>query len=227
MYVRKLNIKIISWLTFLMFTSGYTNCIALFYCGLPLYHHTGNITNIAIALNNHENEMLPLLIGAILSFFISGVISGMTFYKKHVGFSKTFGIMVIIQSILYIIINFFFTSKTVLIISTAFIAGAQNALLTRYNGITTRTTHLTGYLTDCSINLGRAIRGDKNAFRYFLFFLINIIAFFIGTLVGVFTVSNISVRAFFLVAIFRMMSGLFYLKFINKKDVYQMVLKND
>lgn len=226
MYSKQLNIKILSWLTFLMFTSGYTNCISIFYLGIPLSHHTGNLTNIAIDISAGSKDVF-LVIGAISSFFISGVISGATFYKKHVGFSRIFGVMAIVQSIIYIILNYLFPSKTMLILSTAFILGAQNSLLTRYNGITTRTTHLTGYISDCSINLGRALKGDTASFNNFIFFLINIIAFFVGTVIGVLTVNSISVRSFYYVAVLRIISSTFYLVFINKKDIHQKLLKNN
>ncbi|MGP1411162.1 MAG: YoaK family protein [Peptoanaerobacter stomatis] len=226
MYTKKLNLKIVFWLMFLTFTSGYTNCIALLYCSIPLAHHTGNISNLAIAVMNCDMESICLFISAILSFFIGGVFSGFTFYKKHVGFSRMFGITVIIYGILYIILNAFIHSTFILIISTAFIAGSQNGLLTRYKGITTRTTHLSGYLTDCAVNLGRTLRGDKKSFKYFLFFFVNILSFFIGTISGTIAISSMKVDSFLLVGILRISSGLFYLKFINKKDIHQSILTN-
>lgn len=65
----------------------------------------------------------------------------------------------------------------------ALVLGAQNGLALRYRGILTRTTHMTGHLTDCGAALGRMIharslRGEN--LRLFLFHFLCLWFFFFG-----------------------------------------------
>lgn len=223
----KLNIKILIWIALLVFSSGYANCITILYCSIPVTHFTGNITNLAISFINRDINTIYSILFAVFSFFIGGVFCGFIFYKKHIGFSKVFGISLISCGFFYIILNIFFLNKlSIIIVSTAFISGVQNALLLRYKNITTRTTHITGYLTDCSVNLGRALKGDKMAFKLFLFFFLNIIIFLLGAILGVYFIEKLNLRSFFIIGFLQILAGIFYLYFINNKDIGEEILKN-
>ena len=138
-----------------------------------------------------------------------------------------FAILNIIYAIFYIILNLLLKNNLILIISTAFMSGLQNALLTRYKGITTRTTHMTGYITDASVYLGRAISGDKEALTKFKFLVLNIFSFFLGTVIGVFSIDNLRLTAFIITGTLKIITGIYYLIFINKKDIHQVILKNE
>lgn len=224
---RKLNIKVLFWLTLLTFTAGYTNALGLVFLSLPLTHYTGNITNLAVSfINNGSTGSLKIIL-AIISFFIGGIISGIVFYKKHVGFSKKFGYAGICSGIMYIAVNFIIRNVYMIIISTAFISGLQNGLLTRYKGMTTRTTHMTGYITDASVYLGRIIAGDKYSLSKFKFLMLNIFSFFLGTIIGVLSIDNLRFTAFIITGTLKIVTGIYYLIFINKKDIHQVILKNE
>ena len=57
----------------------------------------------------------------------------------------------------------------------ALVLGAQNGLVLRYRGILTRTTHMTGHLTDCGAVLGRMVQSRSwhgENLRLFLFHLL-------------------------------------------------------
>lgn len=222
----KLNIRILIWIALLVFSSGYANCITILYCSIPITHFTGNVTNLAISFINGNISNMYSILFAIFSFFIGGVFCGFIFYKKHIGFNRVFGIVLIFCGFFYIILNIIFPNNLTIIISTAFISGVQNALLLRYKSITTRTTHITGYLTDCSVNLGRAIKGDKIAFKLFLFFFINILVFFFGAILGVYSIQFLDLRSFFIIGFLQIISGFFYLYFINNRDIGEEILKN-
>lgn len=224
---RKLDIKVLFWLTLLTFTAGYTNALGLVFLSLPLTHYTGNITNLAVSLINKGSFGSLRIILAIISFFIGGMLSGIIFYKKHVGFSKKFGFAGICSGVMYIAVNFLIRNVYMVIISTAFISGLQNGLLTRYKGMTTRTTHMTGYITDASVYLGRAISGDKDALTKFKFLVFNIFSFFLGTVIGVFSIDNLRLTAFIITGTLKIITGIYYLIFINKKDIHQVILKNE
>lgn len=222
---RKLKIVVLLWLTFLTLTAGYTNGLSVCYLGTPLTHHTGNITNLAIILATGKTYAIMKVACAIFFFFLGCVIAGMFFYNKHIGFSKMFAYVTIIYSLLYIFTNMLFRNEIYLLCSTAFMTGAQNSLLTRYNGITTRTTHMSGYITDAGVYLGRAIRGNRWALKIFLFFFGNVMMFFIGSLVGLYSVSYFGFYSFILAGVMRILSGIYYIIFIYDKDKHQLVLK--
>lgn len=73
--------------------------------------------------------------------------------------------------------------RDVRVAALALVLGAQNGLALRYRGILTRTTHMTGHLTDCGAALGRMIharslRGEN--LRLFLFHFLCLCFFLFG-----------------------------------------------
>lgn len=223
---RKLRLSILVWLTILTFTSGYTDSISIIYLQIPTTHHSGNIVNSILSLLNESYDVAINFALAIIFFFLGSMVAGIFFYKKHVGFSNMFAILNIIYAIFYIILNLLLKNNLILIISTAFMSGLQNALLTRYKGITTRTTHMTGYITDAAVNLGRALLGDKTSLKTGIFYLINIFIFFSGAVVGIYIIRVLNYYSFIIAAILKILSSIFYIIFINKKDKHQIILKN-
>lgn len=223
---RKLKLVVLLWLTALTLTAGYTNGLSIFYLGTPVTHHTGNLTNLAIMLVSGNHRTLILIISSILSFFAGCVVAGMIFYNRAIGFSRIFAYITIGYSVLYIVTNLLIRNELYLLCSTAFMSGVQNSLLTRYNGITTRTTHMTGYMTDAGVYLGKALRGNRRAFKIFLFFMGNIIIFFLGSFIGIWSVMRLGFYSFIAAGFLRMLSGIYYLLFIHEKDTHQLVLKN-
>ena len=86
---------------------------------------------------------------------------------------------------------------------------------------------MTGYITDASVYLGRAISGDKEALTKFKFLVLNIFSFFLGTVIGVFSIDNLRLTAFIITGTLKIITGIYYLIFINKKDIHQVILKNE
>lgn len=226
MFYKKIKFRVLSWILILTFVSGYLNVTTLLKYSMTTTHFTGNISGISLSLLGEGNRDITMILLTISVFFLGGVLSGVLFYDKNVGFSKRFGIMTMLNGVFYCIINTFLSGEFYLVLSTAFIAGIQNAFVTRYRGIVTRTTHLTGYLTDCAIHLGRIIRGDRHSFRNFIFFLLNILFFLFGGICSILMNRHLMEYGILMPSIFLMAAGIYYLLLINHKDIHQSVLKN-
>ena len=224
----KYNYKVFLWLFSLMFVSGYLNSTSIILYSYSISHHTGNLAQIAINLHmNAPLEALRLL-AIIASYFLGGIVSGFLFYKHHVGYSKRFGIILIADGILLILVYFFIGNIFARYLTISFIMGNQNAFLTRYKRITTRISHITGYLTDAAVYLGRIMRGCKTSIRPFWFIIFNVLGFLIGALAGLFLI-QIDVRFHLLLpAAIYILAGSFYHMEIYKGEIEhkEKVLRN-
>jgi hypothetical protein len=71
----------------------------------------------------------------------------------------------------------------------------QNGILLNFHGVTTRTTHMTGYLTDAGVELGKRLRGVKTERWKLFYFAIHILIYLIGAVVGALTRHALSLYA--------------------------------
>lgn len=182
----KLQIKhvVYFWLLLLTFNAGYMNVAALIGVDIAIGNHTGNLSNLAIHIANGDMGPIKEIIIAISSYLIGATIAGFLFYEKKPGESRRFGGILIIYGMVYLL-GIIFIEKTInKLFLFALITGSQNGILTRYRGLTTRTTHMTGYLTDIGVSLGKTLRGESKCFWQFLFYFVNIIAFMAGGVVA-------------------------------------------
>ncbi len=223
----KLEHKIFFWLVLLMFTSGYLNSSSIILYSYSISHHTGNLTQIAISFYKDIPLQTVSLIGVVAAFFLGGVLSGFLFYEYDAGFSKKFGTLLIIDGILLFIIHYFIEDIFIRYTTISFIMGNQNAFLVRYEGITTRSSHITGYLTDAAVCLGRMMRGKKSDVRPFLVLIFKILGFMIGAAIGCYLTQIDARLHLVLPAVIYILAGFFYYTHIYEKDAEEKALVNE
>lgn len=89
--LKDLRFKI--WIAFLTFLSGFINVGAIRIFSLPISHHTGNISHLALSIANKNITEVFMVASAILAFFAGAFISGLLFHQRKFGLKKRYGIL--------------------------------------------------------------------------------------------------------------------------------------
>lgn len=205
MKVSKPFLKI--WVIALSFISGALNVCAIRFFAVPVTHHTGNTSQLAITFSNANIDSLLKTAVAIGGFFFGAFIAGLLFYQRSFTLKKRYGLILMFCTLLITItmspaVDVFF--KVLLLAITA---GLQNGMFMSYDNAIVRTTHVTGYLTDAAFGIGMAIRGDKTKLRFSFFYLISIFAFLLGGILFAFIPE---IPALAILAGLYFVTGLFY-----------------
>lgn len=167
-----------TWISTLTFLAGAINVSAIFILDKTITHQTGSLSRISIALMENNVSFAFDLLTYVALFFVGAFFSGFTTYKRNRGvrylhslYSLVFGLLIIMGDLNTI-------DKVNILRIMAFGMGLQNGTYLRFQNITIRTTHMSGYVTDAAVSLGKAIRGSKEE-RFKALFLIYSIACFV------------------------------------------------
>lgn len=198
------------WIALLTFSAGFTNAEMTVGRRFSVSHHTGNLSQFAISLS--EGKPVLFLAALIFFFFLGSTLSGVLFYKKVIGQSRIYGFTSIVHGIATILLGFFLPANTLFlfILFQSFALGIQNGILRNVRHTTSRTTHMTGYLTDAGVALGAFFRGDKKALVCFCYFAMHLLLFTTGAFWGAFSFRWLDVYAAMAAGFFQLFSGLVY-----------------
>lgn len=202
------------WIAFLTFLSGFINVGAIRSFSLPVSHHTGNVSHLALSIAHKNIAEVCIITSAILAFFAGAFVSGLLFHQRKFGLKKRYGILLMGLAMIFLSLALFKTPQILKISALSFAAGIQNAMFIFYGDILVRTTHITGYLTDAAFALAMCLRGKKDKFRFFLFYSLNILFFLAGGI----TASLIKTDSFFISsACLYLIAGLYYFMMRKKQ----------
>lgn len=187
--------------------SGFINVGAIRSFSLPVSHHTGNVSHLALSIANKNITEVFMVASAILAFFAGAFFSGLLFHQRKFGLKKRYGILLMGLAMIFLSLALLKTPQILKISALSFAAGVQNAMFIFYGDILVRTTHITGYLTDAAFALAMCLRGKKDKFRFFLFYSLNILFFLAGGI----TAGLIKTDSFFISsACLYLIAGLYY-----------------
>jgi len=202
------------WIAFLTFLSGFINVGAIRSFSLPVSHHTGNVSHLALSIVHKNITEVFIIASAILAFFAGAFISGLLFHQRKFGLKKRYGILLMGLAGIFLSLALFKTPQILKVSALSFAAGVQNAMFIFYGDILVRTTHITGYLTDAAFALAMCLRGKKDKFRFFLFYSLNILFFLAGGI----TAGLIKISSFFIAsACLYLIAGLYYFMMREKQ----------
>ena len=202
------------WIAFLTFLSGFINVGAIRSFSLPVSHHTGNISHLALSIVHKNITEVFIICSAILAFFTGAFFSGLLFHQRKFGLKKRYGILLMGLAMIFLSLALLKTPQILKISALSFAAGVQNAMFIFYGDILVRTTHITGYLTDAAFALAMCLRGKKDKFRFFLFCSLNILFFLAGGI----TAGLIKTGSFFIAsACLYLIAGLYYFMMRRKQ----------
>ncbi|MDO6525207.1 YoaK family protein [Motilimonas sp. 1_MG-2023] len=170
---------------FLAVLAGCVNSIGLLgFEHQAVSHLSGSVTQFGVGLLSFSNGTFHLLL-IILSFLGGAMISGVLIENTALKLGRHYGSALLIESVLLFLAmlalldgsnsGHYFASAA---------CGLQNALITTYSGAIVRTTHVTGVFTDLGLMLGAKLRGQPFDRRKGILFLIIIIGFTLGGLMG-------------------------------------------
>ena len=202
------------WIAFLTFLSGFINVGAIRSFSLPVSHHTGNISHLALSIAHKNITEVFIIASAILAFFAGAFFSGLLFHQREFGLKKRYGILLMGLAMIFLSLALFKTPQILKVSAISFAAGVQNAMFIFYGDILVRTTHITGYLTDAAFALAMCLRGKKDKFRFFLFYSLNILFFLAGGIIA----GLIKISSFFIAsACLYLIAGLYYFMMREKQ----------
>lgn len=178
------------WILMLVFIAGALNAAGWLQYGQTLSHMTGNLTRLGLSVSGTDGEALALFLVYLLSFFLGATLSGYGFPEHRVGLWRRSGAVLFMCGALLMLAEVLPLPRDARVAALALVLGAQNGLALRYRGILTRTTHMTGHLTDCGAALGRMIharslRGENP--RLFLFHFLCLWFFLFGVVMTALT----------------------------------------
>lgn len=168
-----------TWISTLTFLAGAINVSGIFLLDRTITHQTGSLSRISIALVENNYAFLFDLFTYVSLFFIGAFFSGLTTYKRNRGVRYLHSLYSLIFGVLLILGDLNTIDKVGILRIMAFGMGLQNGTYLRFQNITIRTTHMSGYVTDAAVSLGKAIRGNKEE-RFKALFLIYSIACFVA-----------------------------------------------
>lgn len=201
------NYRFITWIYWMTILTGAINVYAIKELGTPITHHTGNSSEIAISL--YENVDIPYRLFVLLgSFFVGSTLSGILYYDKIRTPKKRYGFSLIVGGFALMVTEFLDLDSCRLFLLSLLI-GMQNGMFIKYKGTLIRTSHVTGYLTDAGFALGSYIRGERTEFWKVKFYILSILFFIIGGIVG-YVVLEVFDYPLSVIGILYLLCGLYY-----------------
>lgn len=171
------------WILMLLFMAGLLNGTAYLAFSRTPSHMSGNFTRLGISLFRDIGTPAGMFALIVLSYFVGATLTGLVFPEHRLSPWRRIGLVLLTCGTLLVLSELIFTDAAPRVAAIALVLGGQNGLSVRYKGILTRTTHITGHLTDCGSALGRMIH--QKAFHgqnrmLFFFHLSCLCTFFVG-----------------------------------------------
>lgn len=148
-------------------------------------HLSGTATLLGTGLARTSVAHSGHLLAILASFFLGAVLSGVLLRGSALKLGRHYETLLIMEAALLVAAMMLLEKEAVYgqyLASAA--CGMQNALVTTYSGAVIRTTHLTGLFTDLGILVGSWLRGEAFDKRKFMLFLLIIIGFIGGGVLG-------------------------------------------
>lgn len=196
--------------TFLASLSGFINALGLLIYATPVSHFTGNTTNSSIAFIHGDYSVFFRIISTVLFFLLGNIVSGYILGEKEFNPSKRYGCMLVFIGSVILMDYYFIEIDRIFLQVLSFLCGIQNGLFITYKGMTVRMTHITGGLTDMGVSIGNYLRKKHSEVWKIKFYLLLIIGFFTGGLIGTISFYYLGRSSFLMVSLGYLTSGLYY-----------------
>ena len=176
----------------LALTAGYINVVMLSFFAVPVSHMSGAVSELGIELGAGAQALgglsladIGLIVSIIVGFFAGALVSGLVLRDTLFKMRRRYGVLLLLESALLAVSLFLALHGYNAAVPVAAMAcGLQNAMASTYRGLTLRTTHVTGIVTDLGALLGNRLQGRQIKRWKFGLLLCLLIAFFIGALAG-------------------------------------------
>ncbi len=176
-----------AWILLMVMLAGLLNATGWLEFGQTLSHMTGNLTKMGLSAAGAAEGSLWSFLLMMLCFLLGATLSGYGFPQQHLAQWRRCGLVLLCCGALLALSESLPLPEAPRMYALALVLGAQNGLNLRYRGILTRTTHMTGHLTDCGSALGRMLHMKKwhgEDARLLLFHALCLLCFFLGVVIA-------------------------------------------
>ena len=147
--------------------AGFINCCIFLKYSVTVSHSTGTTTKMSTSFSilDFSNAFYNLFL--LFCFFCGCTFVGFTLSKEKFHYSRKYGLIMLVESILLFAAIYMFKHHEGLDYSAMCFAsvsmGIHNSLFTNFSGAVVRTTHVTGIITDIGLIIGHFIRGKDQS----------------------------------------------------------------
>lgn len=197
---------------FLALIAGLVNSIGLLgFKHQSISHLSGTATQLGVSIvSSTFSDVFHLLI-ILFSFVLGAAISGYFLRTGALKLGLNYSRLLTLEALLLFSSIYFLSQDSLTghyLASAA--CGLQNALATTFSGAIIRTTHVTGLFTDLGIMFGAKLRGEVFDKRKAQLFLLIIIGFILGGVLGAYSFNYLNFKALFIPAMICLLLALLY-----------------
>jgi uncharacterized membrane protein YoaK (UPF0700 family) len=146
---------------------------------------TGNISYAGTYFSEENYIMFLKMIMLVIAFLVGSIISGLIIKSEQYNKDHRYGVNLILQ--LFFVAIAICLMRYEISYCAYFLAatmGLQNSMTTHYGSALIRTTHMTGTTTDLGILIAHWIKRKNVPFWKIRLYLILIVSFLIGSIIG-------------------------------------------
>jgi uncharacterized membrane protein YoaK (UPF0700 family) len=177
-------------------------------------HMSGTVTVLSNELATGRFSLAIYAAGVVISFFLGSVLSAAILRESTLKLGRRYGVVLVIESLLlFVACRMLIAGNFAGDCVAAMACGLQNAMATHYSGAVIRTTHVTGLITDIGITIGLRLRGIPIDARRIRLYLVLLLGFFSGGLIGSLGYTQIGFSALMIPASLSGLAGVAYFVF--------------
>jgi len=151
---------------FLSALAGFVDVVLIDALAVPVSHMTGSMAKMSISLTESRLGDFRQIFLIVASFLAGTILSTSILGKKTAKSTSRFGLMLCAQGIVLALAAADITNDGDWgLLLAALACGMQNAMSNAYCGLSIKTTHVTGMITDIGILLGCLIRDRRSDLR--------------------------------------------------------------
>lgn len=199
----------------LAFCAGMLNATALMgFTHVSVSHVTGNVSMVAHTLLHQNWSSFVLFLISIGSFWAGSVLGGAIVGTSRLTYGRHYGLAMAVEFVLLLVSLVLFVCESLwgqMLLAMA--CGLQNSMVTTYDGIVVRTTHLTGITSDLGAMVGRWLVGHGIDKKKIIIQSCIWWGFFLGGFVAVFGFFKVGYYVMTIPMSIILLSALFYHKF--------------
>jgi uncharacterized membrane protein YoaK (UPF0700 family) len=180
------------------FIAGYINVVLLGFYHVPVSHMSGAVSRLSIEVMDKSQGNPWEVLGIVGGFVAGAILSGFFIDGRRPKATLKYSVLLLLEaSVLFIAASALNRNISAGVPMAAMACGLQNAMTSSFFGLITRTTHVTGIVTDLGVLIGQGIRDRKVAYWKFIVLGSLLLGFFAGGLAGAFALSRVGMKSLF------------------------------
>ncbi len=160
--------------------AGFINTAMLEFYHQSVSHMSGTIAKIGLDLGTGDRGEFTVVVRVLMAFFTGAVFCGVVVGTNAFTHSYRYAIVLLVEAAALMAAALMLHHGTYSVLLTAFACGLQNAMASSWHGLTLRTTHMTGVLTDLGFLTSELFRLRRPQWRK----IVLLLAFLFGFIGG-------------------------------------------